>query len=100
MPNPSDDWITRVDEGYIPVCARNLEINRENCDLQATLEFSEEHYGKKFRYSELQLDTSGKFPRKVVGMTACTDDNDVFFLRRWLWRLDDLLPKKSADSPQ
>jgi hypothetical protein len=70
MPNPSDDWMARVDDGYIPVCARNLEINQENCNLQATLEFSEKHYGLKFRYSEIELDTSGKFPRKVMIMMS------------------------------
>jgi hypothetical protein len=91
MPNPDPQWISKVDEGFIPVCARNLVINRENCDLQATLEFAEVQYGKKFRYSDIELDTSGKFPRKVTGFKECSPDEPVAFYVKWQQAFDDWL---------
>ncbi|NDE14803.1 hypothetical protein EBZ80_07730 [bacterium] len=91
MPNPDQQWISKVDEGFIPVCARNLVINRENCDLQATLEMAESHYGKKFRYSDIELDTSGRFPRKVTGFKECTPGEPVPFYVKWQEALDDWL---------
>lgn len=91
MPNPDPEWISRVDEGFIPVCARNLVINRENCDLQATLEFAESQYGKKFRYSDIELDTSGRFPRKVSGFKECSADDPVPFYVAWIRAIDDWL---------
>ncbi len=69
MPDPTR--IGKSDEGYIPVCARNLEINMEQCNLQATLEFTEKNYGKKFKAVDMKLDLEGKFPRKVVDIKFC-----------------------------
>ena len=94
MPNPDPEWIAKVDEGFIPVCARNLVINRENCDLQATLEFAEGNYGKKFRYGDIELDTSGKFPRKVTGLSECAADESIPFWKQWIRKLDDLIVDK------
>ena len=93
MPNPDQEWISKVDDGFIPVCARNLVINRENCNLQATLEFAESNYGKKFRYHDLELDTSGKFPRKVHGIKECASDADLPFWKKWSRAIEDAINK-------
>lgn len=71
MPDPAR--IGEADEGYIPVCARNLVINKENCYLQATLEMTQKYYGKKFRMVDLEIDRSGKFPRKINSLKTCEE---------------------------
>lgn len=71
MPDP--DRIGKSDEGYIPVCARNLVINKENCYLQAKLSLTQEFYGKKFRMVDVEIDRSGQFPRTVTSIKACED---------------------------
>lgn len=98
MPNPDPEWIAKVDEGYIPVCARNLVINRENCDLQATLEFAEGNYGKKFRYVDIEIDTSGKFPRKVSGIAECSSEESLPIWKKWQRTIDDWIVSKSPQS--
>ncbi len=89
MPNPDPEWIEKVDPGYIPVCARNLVINRENCDLQATLEFAETHYGKKMRYIDIEIDKTSRFPRKVTGLTECHGEGEIPFWKKWQRAFDD-----------
>lgn len=98
MPNPDPLWIAKVDEGYIPVCARNLVINRENCDLQATLEFAEGNYGKKFRYIDIEIDTSGKFPRKVSGISECSPEESLPFWKKWQRAIDDWIVARSPQA--
>ncbi|MEY4631952.1 MAG: hypothetical protein RIQ81_2072 [Pseudomonadota bacterium] len=93
MPNPDQEWISKVDPGFIPVCARNLVINRENCNLQALLEFAESHYGKKFRYDDMDVDTDSKFPRKVTAIKECVSDEDLPFWKKWSRAVEDLINK-------
>lgn len=68
---PDETRIGKADEGYIPVCARNLVINKEQCNLQATLEFTEKNYGRKFKSVDMKLDLEGKFPRKILDIKFC-----------------------------
>lgn len=71
MPEPDNK--DRVDEGFIPICVRNYVTNKQNCQLQATLELAESIYQKAFRYDDLEIDMSGRFPRKMIGVKAfCT----------------------------
>lgn len=93
MPNPDQEWIAKVDDGFIPVCARNLVINRENCNLQATLEFAESHYGKKFRYDDMDVDMTEKFPRKVKAIKECSPDEELPFWKKWSRSVEDLINK-------
>jgi len=69
MPDP--ERIGKSDEGFIPVCARNLVINKENCYLQATLSMAQEYYGKKFRMVDVEIDRTGHFPRTVKSIKTC-----------------------------
>ena len=71
MPDP--DRIGKSHEGFIPVCARNLVINKENCYLQATLALTQENYGKKFRMVDVGIDRSGTFPRTVTSVKTCEE---------------------------
>lgn len=64
MPEP--DKKEKADEGFIPICVRNYVTNKQNCQLQATLELAESIYQKAFRYDDLQIDMEGRFPRKII----------------------------------
>ncbi len=68
MPDPDSN--SKVEEGYIPVCARNLVVNKEDCRLQAQLKYAKSVYGKKFKYSELSVE-EGRYPHKVVSIKSC-----------------------------
>lgn len=68
---PEPDHIDRVDEGMIPVCARNFTNYRQYCRLQATLKFTEEQYGRRFRFVDMEIDKTGTFPRRVVSIKYC-----------------------------
>lgn len=69
MPEPS--LKSSVDPGFIPVCARNLTSNKQYCRLQAKIEFAKKFYGKKFRFVDMDIETSGRFPRKVLSIKTC-----------------------------
>ena len=69
MPEPSLKGTTT--EGYIPVCARNLTNNKQYCRLQASLDFSKKYYQKKFRFVDMKIDESGRFPKTVESIKTC-----------------------------
>ncbi len=73
MPDTDKKREGTTEAGFIPVCARNLEVNKEYCQIQATLEFTEKGYGKKFRYIDMELDLNSTFPRKVKDIKFCSD---------------------------
>lgn len=68
-PNPEN--IKRVDEGYVPVCARNRETMKQDCRLQATLELAKSTTGKKFRYNDMKLEKNG-LPKTIKSIKYCT----------------------------
>ena len=67
-PEPKLDGTT--DPGYIPVCARNRATMKEDCRLQATVEFAKSALERKFRYVDLRWDRPG-LPRTVTKITYC-----------------------------
>ena len=62
---PDLDRTGTIDPGYIPVCARNYIVNKQDCRLQATLEFARDAYNKKFRLVDLKVKSPG-IPRTVT----------------------------------
>lgn len=60
----------RVDPGYIPVCARNRTTMKEDCRLQATLDYAKSVYGRKFRYVDLRVANPG-LPRTITTIKFC-----------------------------
>ena len=60
----------RIKEGNIPVCARNLVVNKEDCRLQAGVDFAKSAWKKKFRYSSLET-TGLATPRQVASIKYC-----------------------------
>ena len=63
-----------IADGYIPVCARNRMTNKQNCDLKAKLEFSKQVYQKKFKYTDLEIQQDGKFPKAIISIANfCSD---------------------------
>lgn len=67
---PDLDRKTTVDNGYIPVCARNYTSKKQDCRLQATLEFAQNAYNKKFRYVDMKIKSPG-IPRTVLDIKFC-----------------------------
>jgi hypothetical protein len=60
----------KTDPGYIPVCARNRTTMKEDCRLQATLEYAKKVYGRKFRYVDLRVESPG-LPRTISKIEFC-----------------------------
>ena len=67
---PEAKLIGTVDAGFIPVCARNRQANKEDCRLQTTLEYAEKVYGRKFRYIDLRVERLG-LPRTISTIKFC-----------------------------
>lgn len=65
-----------IDEGYIPVCARNFITKKQDCRMQATLEYAQESYGKLFRYVDIKI-KSVALPRTVesINFDRCREEN-------------------------
>lgn len=68
---PDTSRIGQVQEGFIPVCARNLVVNREDCRLQSTLEFAKDAYNKKFIYDEMKVKNLS-IPRTIEKIKFCS----------------------------
>jgi hypothetical protein len=60
----------KIDDGNIPVCARNFVINKQDCRLQTTLEFAEKAYNKKFKLDDLKTKGMGN-PRTIEKIKFC-----------------------------
>jgi hypothetical protein len=67
---PEPSLIGKVQEGFIPVCARNRQKMKQDCRLQVKLEYAKENLGKKFRYVDMQVE-SPALPRTVSSITFC-----------------------------
>lgn len=67
---PEPSLIDKVDEGYIPVCARNRKTQKQDCRLQTTIEYAKTTIGKKFRYADLRVVNSG-LPRTISTIKFC-----------------------------
>jgi len=59
-----------VEPGWVSVCIRNYNINKQKCFLKAKLALAEEVYGKTFRYYNAEINTD-TFPREVVSVELC-----------------------------
>lgn len=59
-----------IDENMIHVCARNRNSGKQDCRLQISLENAKIHYGKHFKYNDMQVDGPG-IPRTVIGISYC-----------------------------
>lgn len=57
-------------EGLIPVCARNLGKNKQDCRLQAQVGLARSAFGKKFRYVDMKVE-SPALPRIVSSIDFC-----------------------------
>ena len=60
----------KVQQGYIPVCARNRQTMKQDCRFQATMEQAREALGKKFRYADVKV-ASPALPRTITSITYC-----------------------------
>ncbi len=67
---PEPDYRHKVEDGFIPVCARNLQNNKQDCKLQTTLEYAKKMYEKKFRYIDLKVKNT-TFPRTIDSIRTC-----------------------------
>ena len=67
---PDKSRIDKVDEGFIPVCARNYVSQKQDCRLQTKLDYAKKVHKKTFRYTELVVVDYGK-PRTIKEITFC-----------------------------
>ena len=67
---PEKSLIGQTDAGMIPMCARNLKTNKEDCRLQAPLEYAKQVYGRTFRYVDLRVESPG-LPRTIKTIKFC-----------------------------
>ncbi|MFW7379692.1 MAG: hypothetical protein ACOH5I_12845 [Oligoflexus sp.] len=67
---PEPDHIDRVEPGWVSLCARNYQNNKQRCNLKAKLPFAKKVYGKPFRYASMKI-KSGPFPKEVESVTLC-----------------------------
>ena len=59
-----------VEPGWVSVCIRNYNINKQKCFLKAKLALAEEVYAKKFKYYSAEINTDS-FPREVKSVEVC-----------------------------
>ncbi len=67
---PEPKNISQVTEGLVPLCARNRVTMKQDCRLQAPLDFAKDAYGKKFRYSDMVVKSFG-IPRTIATIRFC-----------------------------
>ncbi len=68
---PEPDLKDKVEEGYIPVCARNRKTQKQDCRLQTKLDYAKKVDGRTFRYSDLVVERTG-LPRTIKSISFCT----------------------------
>ena len=70
---PEKNYADKVDleKGFVPVCARNFENNKQHCPLQIKEEIGKQTFGRRFRYVDMQIETEGKFPRQILSVEFC-----------------------------
>lgn len=64
-----------TEQPMIPVCARNRQTFKEDCRLQAPLDYAEKVYGRKFRYSDIKVSSAG-IPRTIEQIQFCDGKGD------------------------
>ncbi len=67
---PEADQMTRVEAGYIPVCARNRQTMKQDCRLQIKLDLAQKSKGQLFRYTDMAVE-SVAIPRTIVEIKYC-----------------------------
>ena len=60
----------KLDEGQIPVCARNFVTNKQDCRLETTIEFAKKAYERKFKLVDLKVKELGN-PRLIEEIKFC-----------------------------
>jgi len=71
---PEPDHADRVEAGWVALCARNYENNKQRCNLKAQLAFAKKVHGKPFRYNSMSI-KAGQFPKEVESVVLCGDSN-------------------------
>lgn len=67
---PEPKLIGTTEPGLIPVCARNRTTNHEDCRFQAPLDFAKGAWTRKFRYVDIDADSS-KAPKVIRNIKYC-----------------------------
>lgn len=67
---PEPDDVDKVEPGWVALCARNYEINRQRCLLKAKMPFAKAVHGKPFKYSSMIV-SEGRYPKEVLSIKTC-----------------------------
>ena len=70
---PEPDDIGKIEPGWVSLCARNYEINKQRCLLKAKLPFAKAVFGKPFKYSSLKVIQS-PYPKEVKSVKICESE--------------------------
>lgn len=62
-------------EGYVPVCVKNLKMNKQDCRFVITADKGVEYYNKYFRYTDVKV-TSVALPRIIQSIKMCDPKRD------------------------
>lgn len=73
---PEPEHIDLVEPGWVSLCARNFERNKQRCYLKATIEYAKAVQGKPFRYSTMKVKNEGPYPREVESIKTCKPGSD------------------------
>ena len=67
---PDTDRKPDPQTNLVPVCARNYVTNKQDCRLEAPLDYAKKAYMKRFRYVDLEVVDFG-LPRQIKKITFC-----------------------------
>lgn len=71
---PEPDHISLVEPGWVSLCARNYQNDKQRCYIKATLEYAKAVNGKPFRLSTMKLREDGPYPREILSIKSCKPD--------------------------
>ena len=69
---PDPARIAKIGEGFVPACARNRVVNKQDCRLQTIIDFAKKLEGKHFKYSDMKLKSYG-IPRTIQSIDTCDE---------------------------
>jgi len=70
VPEPDHEQYVDLAKGWVSVCIRNYEINKQKCYLKAKMDLAEKVNGKPFKFSDVEI-SEDSFPREVVSIKLC-----------------------------
>ena len=68
---PEPDHRNIVEHGYVSVCLRNFEINKQQCFLKASMSLAQKYFKVPIRYVDVEISTES-WPHEIVDVKKCS----------------------------